>query len=57
MITDADLAPGTRVPERPLCMRFGVRRTPLREALKALASEGLRVVLGPKRAMRVRLFD
>jgi DNA-binding GntR family transcriptional regulator len=41
MISEGDLAPGTRVSEKLLCLRFGVSRTPLREALKVLASEGL----------------
>lgn len=41
LIVEGELAPGTRVPERELCARFGISRTPLREALKILASEGL----------------
>ena len=41
MIMEGDLAPGARVPEKELCERFDVSRTPLREALKVLASEGL----------------
>jgi DNA-binding GntR family transcriptional regulator len=41
MICQAELEPGARVPEKLLCARFGVSRTPLREALKVLASEGL----------------
>ena len=35
------MAPGERVSERALCERFGVSRTPLREALKVLSREGL----------------
>jgi DNA-binding GntR family transcriptional regulator len=41
MIVEGALEPGARVPERELCLRFGISRTPLREALKMLASEGL----------------
>jgi DNA-binding GntR family transcriptional regulator len=52
MIVEGELAAGARVPERLLCERFGVSRTPLREALKALASEGL-VELLPNRGARV----
>ena len=52
LIVEGELAGGARVPERLLCERFGVSRTPLREALKALASEGL-VELLPNRGARV----
>ena len=41
MIVEGVLEPGARVPERELCLRLGISRTPLREALKMLASEGL----------------
>jgi len=41
MIVEGGLEPGIRVPERELCERFGISRTPLREALKILAAEGL----------------
>jgi DNA-binding GntR family transcriptional regulator len=52
LINQGELAPGARVPERALCARFAVSRTPLREALKVLASEGL-VELLPNRGARV----
>ncbi|MFO7190494.1 MAG: GntR family transcriptional regulator [Pseudomonadota bacterium] len=52
MIFEGELAPGSRVPERVLCERFGISRTPLREALRALASEGL-IELAPHRGARV----
>lgn len=48
MITGGELAPGEKIPEQRLCERFGVSRTPLREALKVLASEGI-VTLRPNR--------
>ena len=41
LIIEGDLEPGAKVPERVLCERYSVSRTPLREALKTLASEGL----------------
>ena len=40
MIQDGELAPGSRLSEQGLCERFGVSRTPLREALKILAADG-----------------
>ncbi len=41
MIFDGDLEPGTRLQEEDLSQRFGVSRTPLREALKLLIAEDL----------------
>lgn len=55
-ITEGQLADGARIPERSLCERFNVSRTPLREALKVLAAEGL-VELLPHRGARVRELD
>jgi DNA-binding GntR family transcriptional regulator len=52
MIFSGELPGGGRVPERLLCERFAVSRTPLREALKVLASEGLLELL-PNRGARV----
>jgi DNA-binding GntR family transcriptional regulator len=48
LIVSGELLPGTKVREHALCTRFGISRTPLREALKVLASEGL-VQLMPRR--------
>jgi DNA-binding GntR family transcriptional regulator len=41
MILEEVLTAGQRVPEKDLCDQCAVSRTPLREALKVLASEGL----------------
>ncbi|MFC5396725.1 GntR family transcriptional regulator [Bosea vestrisii] len=52
-IVEGNLEDGARVPERALCERFNISRTPLREALKVLAAEGL-IELLPNRGARVR---
>src|SRR2546423_14621272 len=36
--------PGERLQERTLCQRFGISRSPLREAYQVLAAEGLLVL-------------
>ena len=48
LIISGELTPGAKVPEKTLCLRYAVSRTPLREALKVLASDGL-VRLEPNR--------
>lgn len=52
MITGGHLRPGEKIPERQLCDQFGVSRTPLREALKVLAAEGL-IELAPNRGAMI----
>ncbi len=52
LIVHNDLPPGTRLTETMLSERFSVSRTPLREALKVLSSEGLVEIL-PNRGARV----
>ena len=52
MVLDGELRPGDKINEQALCARFGVSRTPLREALKVLASGGL-VILAPNRGASV----
>ena len=41
VFVQGEFPPGSKVPEALLCERFGISRTPLREALKVLTSEGL----------------
>ena len=51
ILMEGEIAPGARIPERDLCASLGISRTPLREALKVLAAEGI-VVLLPNRGSR-----
>ncbi len=48
LIIEGILAPGTKLNEREVCERLGISRTPLREAMKVLASEGL-IEISPNR--------
>jgi DNA-binding GntR family transcriptional regulator len=52
-VVEGNIPDGGRVPERQLCEMFGISRTPLREALKVLAAEGL-IELLPNRGAWVR---
>ncbi|KQQ79266.1 GntR family transcriptional regulator [Rhizobium sp. Leaf321] len=56
MIIEGELAPGSRMHESQLGEQLGVSRTPLREAIKYLASEGL-VELIPSRGAIVKRFS
>jgi len=47
-----ELAPGAWIDEQGLALAYGISRTPMREALKVLVSEGL-VVLKPRRGCYV----
>lgn len=47
-----ELAPGAWIDEQALADEFGISRTPMREALKVLAAEGL-VLLKPRRGCYV----
>jgi DNA-binding GntR family transcriptional regulator len=51
MLLEGEIPPGARIPERELCEKLQISRTPLREALKVLAAEGL-VQLLPTRGAR-----
>lgn len=55
MIIEGTLAPGQRINEGVVGAQLGVSRTPLREAIKTLASEGLVEILPAKGAI-VRKF-
>jgi DNA-binding GntR family transcriptional regulator len=56
MVIEGRLQAGSRINETQLVQALGVSRTPLREALKTLASEGL-LALVPQRGAVVRKFS
>ena len=55
MIVEGVFSPGARLNERVLCERLAVSRTPLREAFKTLAVEGLIDVLPNRGAVVAQL--
>lgn len=55
LILEGELAPGQRLNERLLTEYFNISRTPLREAIKMLSSEGL-VQLLPRRGAVVTII-
>lgn len=52
MIVEGQLPAGSRINERELCEQLGISRTPLREAVKVLAAEGL-IEITPNRGASV----
>lgn len=56
LIYQGDLGPGDWIDEKGLCERLGISRTPLREALKVLHTEGL-IEIVPRRGSRVSTLD
>ncbi|MDB5558548.1 MAG: GntR family transcriptional regulator [Enterovirga sp.] len=55
MIVSGELPPRSRLKEVELCAVLGVSRTPLREAIKVLASEGLVLLLANRSAVVAEL--
>jgi DNA-binding GntR family transcriptional regulator len=52
MIMEGVFKPGETIQEQSLCDRFDVSRTPIREALRAIAAEGF-LTLTPNRGARI----
>ena len=55
-ISIGEIPPGTRLDEAGLAERFGVSRTPVREALSRLTAQGI-LVAGEKRGVFVAEYD
>ncbi|WP_353138319.1 GntR family transcriptional regulator [Limnohabitans sp.] len=57
MLVENQIAPGAKLNERTLCEALNISRTPLREAIKALAAEGLVALLPNRGAVAVALSE
>ena len=57
MLVENRIAPGAKLNERELCDELNVSRTPLREAIKMLAAEGLVELLPNRGAIAVELTE
>lgn len=55
LVVEGFFAPGARLNERVICEQLGVSRTPLREAFKTLAAEGLIDLLPNRGAIVTRM--
>ena len=56
LILTQQIKPGERIPEADVGQKLGVSRTPVREAIRRLESEGL-VVVSTNRCVEVISFD
>lgn len=57
LLVEGQIAPGAKLNERELCEKLRVSRTPLREAIKLLAAEGLVDLLPNRGAVAVKLTE
>ena len=57
MLVEGRIPPGAKLNERELCEQLRVSRTPLREAIKLLAAEGLVDLLPNRGAVAVKLGE
>ncbi len=55
LIVEGHIAPGAKLNERALCEQLQISRTPLREAIKMLAAEGLVALLPNRGAVAAQL--
>src|SRR5689334_22478318 len=57
MLVEGRIAPGAKLNERELCEQLDVSRTPLREAIKMLAAEGLVELVPNRGAIALQLTE
>jgi DNA-binding GntR family transcriptional regulator len=57
MLVEGRIAPGAKLNERTLCEELHISRTPLREAIKMLAAEGLVELLPNRGSVAVQLSE
>lgn len=57
MLVEGHIQPGAKLNERELCEQLRVSRTPLREAIKLLGSEGLVDLLPNRGAVAIKLSE
>jgi DNA-binding GntR family transcriptional regulator len=57
MLVEGSIEPGAKLNERELCARLSVSRTPVREAIKLLAAEGLVDLVPNRGAVAVKLTE
>jgi DNA-binding GntR family transcriptional regulator len=57
MLVEGRIAPGAKLNERELCELLSISRTPLREAIKRMAAEGLVDLLPNRGAVAVKLSE
>lgn len=56
MILAMDIHPGDKFPEASMAQKFNISRTPIREAIRDLASEGI-IEISPNKAAKVMEYD
>jgi len=56
MILSLQIKPGDRIPEAGIAQQFGISRTPIREALRELAKDGI-IHIYPNRFSEVAVYD
>lgn len=56
LIMTKELLPGDRIPETKIAQEFNISRTPVRDAMRQLANEGL-IEIFPNRYAQVKLYN